>query len=348
MSTNPKSYTLKYLADYVGAELVGDGSCEIVNVATLQAATPGKLSFLANRAYRKFLSETQASAVLISKADLSSCTTNALVVDNPYYAYACIAKLFEKNLSATPGIHPTAVVSDSAQIHPTCSIGPFCSIGDNVIIDEGTIIGASCIIEEDVKIGKSVRLWPRVTLYSRTEIGDRVVMHSGVVIGADGFGFAFEKGHWHKVPQLGKVKIGDDVDIGANTTIDCGTLEDTIIEDGVKMDNQVMIGHNVKVGAHTIIAGCAGIAGSAVIGRYCAIGGASAVNGHVTIADKVQITGMTGVTRSLPKPGVYSSGTGIQPNATWRKNVARFYSLDELVRQIQRLHKQLLRQKEEL
>jgi len=348
LNNNSKSYTLGYLAEYVGAELTGSRDCVITHVATLESANEGKISFLANPAYRKQLSKTQASAVLLLKSDLPECKTNALVVENPYYAYARIAKLFENIPLANPGIHPSAVISNTATLHPTCSIGPFCYIGDDVSVGEGSVIGPNCVIDNSVKIGKQVHLWSHVTLYFQTEIGDRVVIHSGAVIGADGFGFAFERGSWHKVPQLGKVSIAADVDIGANTAIDRGALGDTIIEQGVKIDNLVQIAHNVRIGAHTVIAGCVGIAGSTVIGKYCAIGGASCIGGHLTITDKVQFTGMSMVTGSITKPGIYSSGTGIEPNLSWRKNAARFRGLDELFRQVQRIDKQFSKDKEEL
>jgi len=317
----------------------GQSDLVIEGVATLLQAGKHQVAFLANPVYRKQLETTRAAVVILSAADRENCPEHVLplVVNHPYVAFAKVAALFVPESSQKPGIHPTAVVGEGCDIAADASIGALCVIGDGVKIGAKSIVSPHCVIGDDVILGQQCHLWPRVTLYANVHCQDRVVMHSGVVIGADGFGFALAGQCWIKVPQLGGVRIGSDVDIGANTTIDCGALEHTIIEDDVKIDNQVQIAHNVKIGAHTVIAGCVGIAGSTTIGTYCAIGGATAIGGHLTLADQVQLTGMSMVTRSILQSGVYSSGTGIDRNANWRKNAARFRRLDELARKVQQL-----------
>jgi UDP-3-O-[3-hydroxymyristoyl] glucosamine N-acyltransferase len=318
------TYCLSELATRLGAELHGDPSCVISGVATLQHAKAQQISFLDNPRYRKYLANTQASAVILTSTDLALCTTNALIMDNPYLGYAKVASLFDQASKIKPGIHPTAVIAEGCVIDPTASIGPHCVIG------EGTHIGAHS------------RLYANVTLYQGVRIGDRVIIHSGAVIGSDGFGFAQNKGTWYKVPQLGGVIIGNDVEIGANTTIDRGALDDTIIADGVKLDNQIQIAHNVVIGAHTAIAGCVAIAGSTVIGKYCAIGGRASIAGHITITDKVMIAGGSGVSQSITEPGVYSSSIAtVQAATSWNRNLMRIYQLDEMAQRLRKLEKVL-------
>lgn len=334
------NYTLAELAAILGAELQGDPTCNITGIATLRGAQKGQITFLDNVRYRKYLTETQASAVILAAANLTECQTNALILNNPYLGYAKVAALFERKPMSNHGIHPTAVIGEGCQVHPTASIGPLCSIGAGVSIAENATIGAGCVIGDRSCIGAHTRLWPRVTIYHDVQIGQQVIIHSGAVIGSDGFGFAQDKGIWQKVPQLGTVIIGNDVEIGANTTIDRGALENTVLHDGVKIDNLVQIGHNVSIGAHTAIAGCVGVAGSTKIGRHCAIGGAANVGGHISIADGVMLTGGTTTTQSIAEPGVYSSGTVLaQPAFAWKKTLIHLQQLDNLVHRVRDLEK---------
>lgn len=335
------SITLTELARRIGARLVGDGNSVISGVATLAGALPGTITFLTNPRYRKHLQATQAGAVILREDDLEFCPTSALVVANPHLAFARAAELFVPAADAAPGIHPTAVVADTARIEPGASIGAHTVIGAGCVIGADVVIGPGCVLEHDVSIGAATRLVANVTIYYGCRIGARGLIHAGAVIGSDGFGFANDRGTWIKVPQLGAVVVGDDVEIGANTSIDRGAIEDTLIEDGVKLDNQIQVAHNVRVGAHTIMAGCVGVAGSAIIGKHCAIGGGAGIVGHLEIADGVTITGMSMVTKSLKEPGVYSSGTPLDHSEQWHKNAVRFKQLDEMARRLKQLEKEL-------
>ncbi len=331
------TYTLSQLAQQVGGEIRGDGTCVIEGVATLHNAGPRQISFLSNKRYKKFLESTGAGAVVLKQADLEQCTVNALVVADPYVAYARIAQLLYPVVGGDAGVHASAVVADDCIIGEGACIGANAVIGTGVRIGERAYIGPGCVLEADCAVGADSRLVANITLCRGSQVGARVLMHPGVVIGADGFGIANDKGQWIKVPQVGAVQIGDDVEIGANTTIDRGAIEDTIIEEGVKLDNLIQIGHNVHIGKHTAIAACTAIAGSARIGAYCAIGGCVGIVGHLEIADRVQITGMSMVTRAITEPGVYSSGTPLERNEDWHKNFVRFKQLDEMVRRIKKL-----------
>jgi len=335
------SFTLAELARRVGARPVGDADCVIHGVATLTGAAAGSITFLTNPRYRKHLQTTQAAAVVLKEDDLPFCPVNALVAANPHLAYARIAALFAPAPDAVPGIHPSAVVAPSAHVDPAASVGPHCVIGADCTIAAGAIIGPGCVLEHGVSIGADTRLVANVTVYYGCRIGARGLVHAGAVIGSDGFGFAHDRGTWVKVPQLGAVVIGDDVEIGANTSIDRGAVEDTVIEDGVKLDNQIQVAHNVRVGAHTAIAGCVGVAGSAVIGKHCAIGGGAGILGHLEIADGTTVTAMSLVTKSLKEPGVYSSGTPLERSEQWHKNTVRFKQLDEMARRLRQLEKEL-------
>lgn len=337
-----RSYTLAEIANLLNAEVHGDSNCVITGIATLEQAQSGQITFLDNTRYRKYLSNTQASGVILKTDFLVECNTNAVVLDNPYLGFAKVAALFEKHFKPLPGIHPTAVVAENCDIHPTASIGAYCVIEAGVSVAENVVVSSGCVIGEQVKIGAKSWLWPNVTLYYGVQIGENVIIHSGAVIGSDGFGVANDKGIWHKVPQLGSVQIGNNVEIGANTTIDRGALNNTTIEDGVKLDNQIQVGHNVQIGAHTAIAGGVLIAGSARIGKYCMIGGGTGIAGHLEITDKVMITAMSRVTHSIQEPGVYSSGSPLQTNKAWQKNAARIRHLDELTRKVKQLEKILL------
>jgi UDP-3-O-[3-hydroxymyristoyl] glucosamine N-acyltransferase len=325
---------LSEIAEKIGAELTGEGEQVITGIAPLQTADVSEISFLSNAHYRSYLTSTKAAAVIVSPADAKFCPTATLVVPNPYLAFAKSAALFARPLEYPIGIHATAVIGKNCTIDPMASIGPYCVIGDNAVIHKGAILEASCVLGQDVTIGENSHLWPQVSVYYGVKIGAQVNVHSGVVIGSDGFGLARDGHRWEKIPQIGSVVIENNVEIGANTTIDRGALGNTIIEEGVKLDNQIQIGHNVRIGAHTAIAGCVAVAGSTQIGRFCMIGGGSAIGGHLTIADKVAFTGMAMITKSIAEAGVYSSGTGFQKRRDWQKSAVRFRQLDSLARRL--------------
>ena len=333
--------TLDEIAGQIDAQLQGDPAARITGVASLRVAAPGDLSFYNDKRYAADLAATRAGAVILAAVDAPCCPVATLVVDDPYLAYTKAAAYLHPPAPFAPGIDPAAAVAADADIADDCFVGANAVVGNNVSIGTGTYVGPGCVLEADVRIGARCRLHPNVTLMRRVEVGARVLLHPGAVLGADGFGLANDAGRWLKIPQLGSVIIGDDVEIGANTTIDRGALEDTVIEDGVKIDNQVQIGHNVRVGAHTAIAGGVMVAGSVNIGRRCMIGGASAITGHIDIADDVVIAGMSGVPNSIRQAGVYASGVPVTDQKTWRKNMARFRSLDALARRIFRLEKLL-------
>ena len=339
MNRPDTGYPLAQLAERFALELRGDGTLTISGVGTLAAATPTQLSFLANPRYRGELRACRAGAVVLRADDAADCPGAALIAADPYVAFAKIAAIFDVPPAAAPGAHATAVVAQDASVDASASIGPFCVVESGAVIGPGAMIGPHCVIGPDCHVGAQSRLIARVTLVARVILGDRVLIHPGVVIGADGFGLAFEKDHWIKVPQLGGVRIGNDCEIGANTTIDRGAIEDTVIEDDVRLDNQIQIAHNVRIGAHTAMAGCSAVAGSATIGRYCLIGGGAGILGHLSVADRVTVTAMTLVTHSIQTAGEYSSGTPVQANREWRRNAARFKRLDELTRRVHALEK---------
>ena len=300
-------YLLSDLAERLDAQLIGDAACRIVAIATLESAGAGQLSFLSNSKYRKFLAETSAAAVLISADDVPFVApgVNALVVKDPYVAFARVAQLLDTTPAAAEGIHPTAIIDSSATLGTNVSVGAGAVVSAGVIVADNVQIGAGCFIGEQAEIGNGTKLWANVTVYHRVRIGQRCIVHSGAVLGADGFGFANERGNWLKIPQTGTVRIGDDCEIGANTTIDRGAMDDTVVGEGTKIDNQVQIAHNVKIGRHCAIASGTGIAGSTKIGDGVQIGGASGVNGHITIGDGVQIAAMSGVVASIPAGARY-------------------------------------------
>lgn len=332
-------FTLGQLAERLGATVRGNPERLISGLATLQEAHPEQLSFLANPQYRKFLGTTQAGALLLTAADAEAYAGDALLVGNPYLAYAQLSHLFDRKPLAPEGIHPTAVVAADAQVHASASIGPYVVVESQAQIAAGVRVGAHCVVGARSVIGEDGWLAPRVTLYHDVRIGKRVVIQSGAVLGGEGFGFANEKGVWQKIAQIGGVTIGDDVEIGANTTIDRGALADTLLGNGVKLDNQIMIAHNVQIGDHTAMAGCAGISGSTKIGKHCMIAGGVGMVGHIEVCDNVFVTGMTMVTRSITEAGSYSSGTAMQPAGEWRKSAARFRQLDDMAKRLQQLEK---------
>ena len=326
-------YMLSELADRFGLELRG-GDTRITGVGTLGRAGPGQLGFLANSTYRRQLPGTAAAAVVLRAGDAESCPVSCLVAKDPYVAFARIAALFEPPGQQAAGIHPSAVVDPRARVDASASIGPQVYVGPRCVIGANASIGPGCVLGEDCEVGEDCELLARVTLVTRVRLGRRVRIHPGAVIGAEGFGLAMDAGRWIKVPQLGGVSIGNDCEIGANTTIDRGAIEDTVLEEDVRLDNQIQVGHNVFIGAHTAMAGCVAIAGSARIGRYCLIGGGVGIVGHIEICDKVMVTARSLVTHSITVPGEYSSGTPLQPSREWRRNAARFKQLDQLARKI--------------
>ncbi len=334
-------YSLRDIAEELGAQVHGDENCRIDRVATLADAEPGGISFLANRRYRSQLLTTRASAVILEAEFLSSCPVSALVVSNPYLGYARVAALLAPEQPVLAGIHPSAYVSDRATVDASACIGPQAVVENQASVGARSHIGPGCVIGRGATIGDDCTLKANVTICHHVRIGDRALLHPGVVIGADGFGIANNGGVWVKVPQLGAVVIADDVEVGANTTIDRGALGDTVIEEGVKLDNLIQIGHNVRIGAHTAIAAGVAIGGSATIGKRCTIGGAASVAGHLELADDVHLTATSAVSKSISEPGLYSSGMPIQDNRTWRKNIVRLRQLDEMAKRLKDLEKKL-------
>jgi len=339
--------TLAQLAQITGAELHGDADCLVAGVGSLDDAQPDQLTFLNSSSFRAHLSGTRAAVVILQADDLADCPVNALVSDNPYLAYALAAAALTASEALPAGVHPSAVVDASARISPKARIEPNCTIGADVEIADEVVIGPNCVIADGCSIGAGTRLVASVTLGHHTRIGERCLIHPSAVIGGDGFGMANQDGRWVKVPQLGRVVLGDDVEIGACTTIDRGAIKDTRIGDGVKLDNQIQIAHNVEVGEHTAMASGVGISGSTRIGAYCTLAGAAGLAGHLDLADHVHISGLTAVTRSIREPGVYTSTVPAMPHAQWRKNFARLKQLDDMARRLRALEKALAQQAEQ-
>ncbi len=339
MPAREPDFSLAELAERFGLELRGDGGVRIRGVGTLAGARAGELGFLANPRYRRDLAGTSASAVVLAAEDADGASTPCLVAKSPYAAFARIAALFDPAPPVIPGIHPSAVLAADAVVDPTAQVGPFVVIGARTRIGPGATIGAGCVIGEDCSVGPGCVLVARVTLVTRVHLGAHVRIHPGAVLGADGFGLAMEGGRWLKVPQRGGVVVGDHCEIGANTSIDRGALDDTVLEEDVRLDNQIQIGHGVRIGAHTAMAGCVAVAGSSRIGRYCLIGGGAGIVGHIELCDRVTVTAMSLVTRSISEPGEYSSALPAQEARSWRRTGARLRQLDELARKISALTK---------
>lgn len=342
------SYTLAEIAKHINANLVMKQSPDSLNdsdtidsLATLANATSGQIAFLANSKYVSQLSETKASAVILSPDALPDCPVNALVMDNPYMGYALLATLLDTTPAVATGIHSSAVIASDVILGNNISIGANSVIESGVQLDDNVSIGAGCFVGKNVHIGKGTTLWSNISIYHHVVIGQACLIQANTVIGSDGFGYApvNEKHKWHKIPQLGSVVIGDRVEIGASTTIDRGALENTIIKDGVILDNQIQIAHNVVVGENTAMAACSVIAGSAVIGKNCTIAGLVGVNGHINIADNCVFTAMAMVTKGITKPGVYSSGMPAATNKEWNKTNARIKRLDSLTKRVKELEK---------
>ncbi|WP_029685214.1 UDP-3-O-(3-hydroxymyristoyl)glucosamine N-acyltransferase [Tatumella saanichensis] len=324
------SFLLADLARQLDAELHGDGDIAISGIASMQSATRGNITFLANSRYREQLAHCNADAVVLTEADLAYCSTAALVVKDPYLSYARLAQILDTTPQPATDIAPSAVLSPEATIGDKVSIGANAVIESGVVLGDNVVIGAGCFIGKNTRIGAGTRLWANVSVYHEIVIGEKCLIQSGTVIGADGFGYANDRGNWVKIPQLGTVVIGDRVEIGACTTIDRGALDNTQIGNGVIIDNQCQIAHNVIIGDNTAVAGGVIMAGSLKIGRYCMIGGASVINGHMEICDKVTVTGMGMVMRPITEPGVYSSGIPLQANKAWRKTAALVMNIDDI------------------
>jgi UDP-3-O-[3-hydroxymyristoyl] glucosamine N-acyltransferase len=322
--------SLGELAVRFGCELHGDPATVVDSVATLGHAHGRALAFLADRRHRGQLAETRAAAVVLEAEFVALCPVAALVATNPRAIYARIASLLYPREKPPPGVHPSAVVAPDARIDPAAHVGALAVIGARAVVGAGAVIGPHCVLDADSGVDQDVWLVASVTLGRGVKVGARTLIHPGAVIGSDGFGFAPDSGTWLKVPQVGSVRIGADAEIGANTTIDRGAIEDTVLEEGVKLDNLIQIGHNCRIGAHTVIAGCTGISGSVTIGKRCMIGGAVSINGWLSVCDDVILTGTTVLSRSITHPGVYSSGIPCEDAPTWRKLVAHFKRLPSL------------------
>lgn len=335
-------HSLAELSARFELELHGNPDHLIDGVGTLMSGSSSQVSFLANRAYRKELPNTKAGAVILAADDADACPTNCLVAADPYLAFARIAALFDPRPAGRPGIHPSAVVAESARIGKGASIGPNAVIGEECKLGDGCTIGPGTVLDDKCTLGDGCRIYANVSLGFGVTLGKRVMVHPGTVIGADGFGIAFAGDRWEKVPQLGSVRIGDDCEIGANSCIDRGAIDDTVLEEDVRLDNHVQIAHNVHIGAHTALAGRAGIAGSAKIGRYCLIAGGAGVIGHIEIADRTTIAADSAVFRSITEPGgTWSAQMAAQPIREWQKNSARLQKLDELARRLIKLERAL-------
>jgi UDP-3-O-[3-hydroxymyristoyl] glucosamine N-acyltransferase len=336
-----KSYRLGEITGKFGGELIGDAAIRVSQVATFDAAGPTDIVFISQARYLGQLKQTKAGAAILGADAPEAAGIARIVCANPYAYFAKVSALFNPAATAVAGVHNSAVVDKSARVDKTAAIAAAAVIGKRVRIGKRVQVGAGCFVGDDASIGDDSVLHSNVSVYHACRIGARCIVHAGAVIGSDGFGNAREEGVWKKIPQIGGVEIGDDVEIGANTTIDRGTLDDTVIGEGVKLDNQIQIAHNVKIGAHTAIAACVGIAGSATIGRNCALGGAAMIYGHITIADNISISAGTLVMKSLAQPGTY---TGVYPFSThqrWLKNAAQLRNLDDLAERVRELESRL-------
>ncbi len=333
--------TLGEIATFLHAKLIGDENIVINGLATLTNAQAGELSFLANMAYRDQLQSSLASAIIVHPKQADECKCAALVMDNPYLGYAKVSSLFDTLPEASGSIHPSAVVSASANISKNVSIAANAVIEDHAVLAEGVIIGAGSVVGTNSRIGCHTRLHQNVSIYHDVTLGENCIIHSGVVIGSDGFGFANEQGKWVKIRQIGGVSIGNQVEIGANSTIDRGAMSDTRIGNGVILDNLIQIAHNVEIGENTAMAACCKVAGSTKIGANCTLSGGVGVTGHLTLVDGTHITAMSLVTKSITEPGSYSSGTAMSKTSEWRKSAARFRKLDDMAKRLKTIEKSI-------
>jgi UDP-3-O-[3-hydroxymyristoyl] glucosamine N-acyltransferase len=332
------------LSALLGGEVIGASDLIVERIGSLQSADDTPVSFLSNPRYATQLESTRAGCVIVSPGFRSKVThlPSAIVCADPYLAYARLTQWWAREhapVKAASGQHPSAVVDGSAQVHPTARVDALAVIGPGARVGAGAWVGAHAVMEDQAVLGAHSRLGPRVVLGRGCAVGERCILHAGVVIGADGFGFAAHEGRWEKIEQLGAVRIGDDVEIGANTCVDRGALEDTVIEQGVKLDNLIQIGHNVRIGAHTAMAGCVGVAGSARIGAHCTVGGGAIILGHLEVADHVHVSAATVVTRSIVKPGQYSGVYPFEENASWERNAATLRQLHGLRDRLRALEK---------
>ncbi len=335
------NYKLQSIADYLGAQLIGDPDCIIHGLNTLASAKDGEMSFLASKAYEAQLKTTKASAVIIQERLAGDVVKNALVVKDPYLSYAKISAWF--NTSApVEGIHPSAIVADSAVLEEGVSLAANVNIGERVTIGRDTQIGPGTYIGDDTQIGSRGKIYGNVSVYHGVSIGCAVVIHSGAVVGADGFGFANDRGQWVKIHQLGGVEIGNNVEIGACTTIDRGALGNTVIEDGVILDNHVQIAHNVQLGENTAMAAYSGVAGSSKIGKNCVFAANAGTVGHITVASGVIAMARCTISKSIDQPGSYSSTLLMDRTARWQRNAVRFGQLDDMARRLKKLEKDSL------
>lgn len=335
---------MKTLAELAASQQLsyqGDGNLQLRSVATLENAQADQISFLANSNYKKYLDASAAGAVILSAEMAENYQGNALISDNPYVTFAYVAQIFAQKSQAEHAIHPTAVIDETATVAQDVSVGVYSVIGATTEIGQGTVIHSHVVIGKNVKIGRDCEIKAGVKVEAGCVIGDRVILHPGAVIGADGFGLARDKDKWVKIPQTGVVVLGDDCEVGANTTIDCGAIENTVLGRDVKLDNQIQIGHNVVIGDHTVIAGCTAVAGSAKIGKNCLIGGGVGIVGHIEICDGVTVQAMALVTHSINEPGSYSSVSPLQPTRQWRKNAVRARQLDQIARKVNQLEKKI-------
>jgi UDP-3-O-[3-hydroxymyristoyl] glucosamine N-acyltransferase len=337
--------SLGEIASALGGRVVGDAGVQIEQVGSLERAGDRHIAFYAGARHKARLAATRAAAVILDARAETLTILPRIVSDNPYAYFARVSQLLNPLGTPAPGVHSTAQVDPHARVAPSARIEAGAVICASADIGERAWIGAGCFVGEQATVGADSRLHPRVVVYRGCRIGARAIVHSGAVIGADGFGMAPEAGRWLKVPQIGGVRIGDDVEIGANTTIDRGTIDDTIIEDGVKLDNQIQIGHNCRIGAHTAMAGCAGVAGSADIGRRCTVGGAAVILGHLSICDDAHVSAATVVTRSIRRPGTYTGVFPFDDNASWARNTALIRHLAEFAERVGALEKRGIKRK---
>ncbi|WP_448564397.1 UDP-3-O-(3-hydroxymyristoyl)glucosamine N-acyltransferase [Thalassotalea ganghwensis] len=335
------THTLDAIADHIGAKVHGDGSIIIEALATLSSANAHQIAFLSNKKYRNQLAKTNAGAVILSEDCLVDCPTNALVMNNPYIGYAMVAQLLDSTPKPATGIHPTAVIAPSVSLGSNVSVGANAVIEADATLADNVTIGPGCYIGQGTTIGKDTAMWANVSVYHNVVIGERCLIQANTVIGSDGFGYANNQGKWVKIPQLGRVIIGNDVEIGASTTIDRGAIEDTVIHDNVILDNQIQIAHNVEIGTGTAMAACSVIAGSSKLGENCTVAGLVGINGHIDVTDNCMFTGMAMVTKSITEPGVYSSGMPCAPNNEWNKTNARVRKLDKVNGKIKALEQAL-------
>ena len=318
------NFTLGDLAARYGCDLLGDPNIEITHFSTLELGQTGSISFLSNRSYINKLKKTKASAVIIRSNDIDDCNVGAIITDDPYLLYSKIVELLHPLRVIKPGISESAAIEKNSNISDTSYIGPLVSIGSNVKINENVYIGPGCVIHGDIEIARDSRLYANITLINSVKIGERTQIHPGVVIGGDGFGNVKTHNGWKKINQIGGVIVGDDVEIGSNTTIDRGSIENTVIKNGVRLDNLIQIGHNTQIGEHTAIASSVAIAGSVKIGKNCMIAGQVGIVGHIDICDDVRINGAAVVTKDIKKPGIYSGSIPLEDDKKWKKLVAKF------------------------